>query len=66
MSMATKRSYRCFYTPLDREGYPIPADSGVLPFVQVQADNAEHAQRAAFNTTGCPVASVERLEEVAA
>ena len=57
------RSYRCHYTPLDRYGFPVPSDSGLLPFVQIKACNAEHAQRAAFATIGCPISHVERLEE---
>jgi hypothetical protein len=57
------RSYRAFYTPLDRDRFPVPSDSGLLPFVQVRAPNAEHAQRAAFATIGCPISHVERLED---
>lgn len=59
------RSYRAFYTPLDRNRFPVASDSGLLPFVQVQATNAEHAQRAAFATIGCPISHVERLEDAA-
>lgn len=59
------RSYRCHYTPLDRDGFPVPSDSGLLPFVQVKALNAEHAQRAAFATIRCPISHVERLEDAA-
>lgn len=63
---ATPRSYRCFFNPRDRFGHPVASDNGVLPYVQVRAINAEHAQRAAHHVTGCPVASVERLEAAAA
>jgi hypothetical protein len=56
------RSYRCSYHPKDFNGYPVAADSGVLPFIQVKARNAEHAQRAAFALTGCVVSGVERQE----
>jgi hypothetical protein len=59
----TSKSYRAFYTPLDRNRFPVVSDSGLLPFVQVRAPNAEHAQRAAFATIGCPISHVERLEE---
>ena len=59
------RSYRCFYSPVDRQGFVQASDSGVLPFIQVRADNAEHAQRAAHHVTGCPVADVVRLEGAA-
>lgn len=63
------RSYRCHYHPQDGGGYPMPADTGVLPFVQVQATSAEDALRKAHAVTGCAVAAAERMErsdEVAA
>lgn len=63
MQIHATRSYRCHYTPLDRDGFPVPSDSGLQPFVQVKAANAEHALRAAFATIGCPISHVERLEE---
>lgn len=56
------RSYRCAYTPLDRYRVPLVNDTGVLPTLQVQARNAEDAQRLAFATIGCPIVMVERLE----
>jgi hypothetical protein len=59
------RSYRCHYAPLDRDGFPVASESGLLPFVQVKATSAELAQRAAHATTGCPICFVERLEEAA-
>jgi len=58
----SKRSYRCHYTPTDRDGFPVPSDSGVLPFIQLQANDAEHAQRVARALTGCPISEVTRLE----
>jgi hypothetical protein len=60
-----QRHYRAYYTPLDRDRFPVPCDTGVLPYVQVLATDAEHAQRAAHAVTGCPIANVERLEAVA-
>lgn len=57
-----QRSYRCHYTPLDRDGFPVPNESGILPFVQVQAPSAESAQRTAWATVGAPITHVERLE----
>jgi hypothetical protein len=60
------RSYRCHYHPKDRNGYPAACDTGVLPFVQVKARDAEHAQRVAHQLTGCSISNVERLDEVAA
>lgn len=56
------RSYRCFYTPLNPFGRPVATESGTLPFVQLRADNADHARRAAHHVTGCPVSDVERLD----
>jgi hypothetical protein len=60
------RSYRCHYTPQSPDGFPVASDSGLLPFVQVKADNAEHALRAAFATVRCPISHVERLDDEAA
>ncbi|WP_234192680.1 hypothetical protein [Pseudacidovorax sp. NFM-22] len=57
-------SYRCYYAPLDKQGYPAMTEAGVLPFVQLQAANAESALRAAHHVTGCPVAEAVRLDEV--
>ena len=62
----SERSYRCHYTPTDRDGFPVPTETGILPFVQVQAAGAEAAQRAAHSVTGCPISEVQRLEEVSA
>lgn len=62
----SERSYRCHYTPTDRDGFPVPTETGILPFVQVQAAGAEAAQRAAHAVTGCPISEVQRLEEVSA
>ncbi len=64
--MQASRSYRCHYTPKDRDGWPVPSDTGVLPFVQVQARNAEDAQVLAWTLTGCAINSVERLEPAGA
>ena len=66
MQVTPTRSYRCTYHPKGPGGYPVQSDTGVLPFVQVKATNAEHAQRAAHAVTGCAIASVERLEGGAA
>lgn len=56
------RSYRCHYTPLDRDGFPVPSESGVLPFIQIKAESAEDALKKAFAIKCCPIAEVERLE----
>ena len=66
MQVTPTRSYRCNYPPQGPGGYPVPADTGVLPFIQVKAPNAEAAQRAAHHVTGCAIDSVERLEGGAA
>lgn len=60
------RSYRCHYTPKDRDGFPVPSETGVLPYLQLQARDAEEAQRLAFNATGCSISHVERIEAAAA
>jgi hypothetical protein len=61
----TPRRYRCSYQPQDRDRVPVLSDTGVLPFVQVQARSAEEAQRAAWATVGAPIVVVERVEEAA-
>ncbi len=60
------KSYRCYYTPKGPFGNLAPSDAGLMPYVQVQANNAEGAQRAAHHVTGCPIAEAERLDDVAA
>ena len=59
-------SYRCFFVPKDHFGHLTPYESGVLPFIQVKASSAEVATRVAHHVTGCPVSSVERIEQVEA
>jgi hypothetical protein len=66
VSPNAQRRYRCTYHPKDRDGFPAAAETGVLPFVQLHAANAEEAQRQAHHLTGCSVSSVERLDEVPA
>jgi hypothetical protein len=60
---AELKSYRCHYHPQDRDGWPLPNESGVLPFLQLKATSAEDAQRKAHHTTGCAVAEVLRIEQ---
>ena len=57
----SSRSYRCYYHPRPDE----PAESGVLPFIQVQAANAEQAAKLAFTAVGKTIDRVERLEPFA-
>ncbi|MBY0469459.1 MAG: hypothetical protein K2Q07_10835 [Burkholderiaceae bacterium] len=64
MEIRAKRPYRAYYTPLDQFRTPIACESGVLPFVQLRAADAEKAQRAAHAVTGCPIDRVERIEPV--
>jgi len=64
MHIAQTRSYRCYHHPLDRDRFPAPSETGVLPFVQLRAANAEDALRAAHHLTGCPIVNVERQDEV--
>lgn len=58
------RSYRAYLHPLDGQGYPLPAESGVLRHIQVRAANAEAAAESAHHVTGQPVSRVERVEPV--
>lgn len=58
----SERSYRCHYTPLDRDGFPVTHESGVQPFIQLKARDAEAAQRSAHALTGCPISEVQRLD----
>lgn len=60
---AARRSYRCTYTPLDRDGWPVASESGVLPSVRVQAASAEQARIAAHAVVRCPICDVERLDD---
>jgi hypothetical protein len=58
------RSYRCYYHPRP----DAPAESGVLPWLQLKAANAADAFTKAHHTTGKTIDRVERIEaeEVAA
>ncbi len=51
----TTRPYRCFYEPA-------PTDCGVLPHVDLDAEDGSAALEAAHTKTGHPIARVERLE----
>lgn len=59
---ATARRYRCCYTPRDAFGHVNPSDTGVAPFVQFLAANAEQALDIAQQVTGCPVIDATRIE----
>lgn len=58
MSVARLSSYRCYYHPRP----DAPAESGVLPFVQLKAADGEQAARFAHHVTDRPIDSVERIE----
>lgn len=64
--MSTSRSYRCTFTPIDRFGVPINTESGVLPWLQLRAKDAEQAARMAHASVGAPIVQVERIEPTAA
>lgn len=66
MQIHTTSRYRAYYHPPRAAAIPALSDTGVLPFVQFQAANAEHAHRVAHALTGCPISEVERLEGAAA
>lgn len=62
MPTTQNRSYRCTYTPKDRDGWPVACETGVLPFIDLKAPDAEAAQRAAHKRTGCSITEVQRIE----
>ena len=66
MQVTLARSYRCSYHPMDGYGQPIQTEDGALPSIQLKAADAVDARRKAESVTGCIVADVERLDEVAA
>ena len=55
-------SYRCSYHPKDGFGAPLVSETGLLPFVQLKAPNADLAQRMAHAVTGCAVSEATRVE----
>lgn len=54
--------YRCYYTPQTAEGWVVPSESGVLPFIDVDATDAEHAMRQAHHAKSAPISEVVRLD----
>lgn len=58
MQVMGSRSYRCYYHPRP----DAPAESGVLPFVQVKASGADQAMRSAHALLGLPIERAERIE----
>lgn len=58
MQSNSTRSYRCYYHPRPDQ----PAESGVLPFVQVKAPSADHAMRSAHAVLGLTIDRAERIE----
>lgn len=55
---SVSRSYRCYYHPRP----DAPAESGVLPFLQLKAADADHAMRSAHAVLGLPIDRAERIE----
>lgn len=60
-----KQRYRCSYTPLTIDGFVIASESGVLPYVDVTAVDAEAAARAAYLAKNAPITEVMRLDDPA-
>jgi len=60
------RRYRCEFAPATPEGLAHPLDAGILPFVEVEAHNAEAAQRLAHLKTGKPIVGAMRIEALPA
>lgn len=60
--MQPTRTYQCTFQPLDRDGFPVPCDTGVMPYVVLTAPDAEAAQRQAHAQTKSPIVGVERIE----
>lgn len=60
--MQPDRTYQCTYQPLDRDGFPVPCETGVMPYLVLMAADAEAAQRLAHERTKSPICSVERIE----
>lgn len=58
MQSNSTRSYRCYYHPRADQ----PAETGVLPFVQVKAASADHAMRSAHAVLGLTIDRAERIE----
>ena len=56
------KKYRCFYHPLDKDGYPVANESSHLPHIDLRARSNEEAHHKAFKKAGCPIAEVQRLE----
>lgn len=62
MRNPTRQLYRCNFRPLTLDGFPTSCESGIEPFVDVEAANAEEASRRAYALKGCPITEVTRLE----
>jgi hypothetical protein len=61
MHIQPLRSYRCYYHPRP----DAPAESGVLPFIQVKAGSADEAMRRAHAVLDLPIDRAERIEPTA-
>lgn len=54
----TQHRYRCFLQLSTQ-----PAETGVLPYVQLRAPDAEQAARRAHHVTGAAIVEVQRMED---
>jgi hypothetical protein len=54
--------YRCTFHPQTTDGYAVQSESGVLPYRDVEAVDAEAAARLAHQRTGCAIVETMRLE----
>lgn len=55
-------NYRCYYAPTGPFGFVATPDNGILPFVDLQAPDAETAQRKAFALKSAPIVEAFRLD----
>ena len=62
MRNPTQQLYRCSFHPLTIDGLPVSCESGIEPYVDVEAPNAEEASRRAYALKACPITEVTRLE----
>lgn len=63
MRKTTTQRYRCTYRPLTIDGFPVASESGVEPFIEVDARNAEEAARLAYAAKRCPITDAVRIED---
>lgn len=62
MAKREPQRYRCYHTEKTTFGEHVVSDTGVNPFVDVDATSGEEAARIAHKQTGCPIAETIRLD----